>query len=66
MLVRSKMIDATAEELNTLLLEDTDNGIIDTLPEVFEYLRNGGGGGGGECECSVNSITTNEIDMICR
>jgi len=62
MLVRAKKIDATAEELNTLLLEDTDNGVIDTLPEVFEYLQNGGGGGSG---CTINSIPDADIDIIC-
>lgn len=61
MLVRAKKIDATAEELNTLLLEDTDNGVIDTLPEVFEYLQNGGGGSG----CTINSIPDVDIDIIC-
>lgn len=63
MLVRAKKIDATAEELNTLLLEDTDNGVIDTLPEVFEYLQNGGGGGGSGC--TINSIPDSDIDIIC-
>lgn len=63
MLVRSKKIDATAEELNTLLLEDTDDGLINTLPEVFEYLQSGGGGSGGTI--TIYSIPDSDIYDIC-
>lgn len=63
MLVRSKKIDATAEELNTMLTEETDDGVINTLPEVFEYIQNGGGGSGGTV--TVESIPDSTILDIC-
>lgn len=64
MLVRSKKISVTSEELDTILVGETDNGVVDTLPEVFEYLRNGGGITGETSD--MEAITTDEIDFICN
>ena len=67
MLVRSKKISVTSEELDTIIAGETDNGVVDTLPEVFEYIRNGGGGGGGTTgdTSDMTAITSDEINFIC-
>lgn len=65
MLVRSKKIDVTAEELNTLLVEENYDGVINTIPEVFEYLQNGGGGSGSGGTITIYSIPDSYIYNIC-
>jgi len=64
MLVRSKKISVTSDELDTILVGQTDNGVVDTLPEVFEYIRNGGGGTTGDTS-DMLAITGDEINTIC-
>ena len=41
MLAKTKQVKLTIEELNTLLAGKTDNGIIDTIPEIIEAFKNG-------------------------
>lgn len=41
MLARTKQVQLTIEELNTLLTGKTDNGKVDTVPEIIEAFENG-------------------------
>lgn len=41
MLARTKQVQLTIEELNTLLTGKTDNGKVDTVPEIIEALEHG-------------------------
>ena len=41
MLARTKQVQLTIEELNTLLTGKTDNGKVDTVPEIIEAFESG-------------------------
>lgn len=41
MLARTKKIQLTIEELDTLLTGRTDNGKVDTIPEIVEEFEKG-------------------------
>ena len=66
MFIRSKQIDTTAENLNVLLLGETENGMVDTLPEVFEYIRNGGFDPSSGDTSDIIPISNEELDFICQ
>lgn len=41
MLARTKQVQLTIEELNTLLTGKTDNGKVDTIPEIIGAFESG-------------------------
>lgn len=41
MIARTKQVQLTIEELNTLLTGKTDNGKVDTVPEIIEAFEHG-------------------------
>lgn len=41
MLARTRQVQLTIEELNTLLTGKTDNNKVDTVPEIIEAFENG-------------------------
>lgn len=57
MLVRTKNLQMTIEELDTLLSKKTEDGVVNTMPEVFDYIKNGGS--------TSNIITDEDINNIC-
>lgn len=76
MLVRTKSVQLTAEELDVLLTGRTDNGNVDTLPEIVDYLNGGGSGEqqGGTygpdglhptATLTVEQLSTEDLDLIC-
>lgn len=61
MVVRGKQIGVTAEELDTLLTGHTDNGVVDTIPEIVDYLESGTPVPSGD----LVPISDDELDRIC-
>lgn len=57
MLVRTKNLQLTIEELDTLLSRRTEDGTVNTVPEAFDYINNGGG--------PSNILTDEDINNIC-
>ena len=41
MLAKARKIQLTTEELDTLLNGTTDNGKVDTIPEIIDYIDRG-------------------------
>lgn len=41
MIARTSQVQLTVEELNTLLTGKTDNGKVDTIPEMIEAFESG-------------------------
>ncbi len=41
MIAKAKKIELTIEELSTLLTGKTDNGKVDTIPEIIEEFERG-------------------------
>lgn len=46
MLARTQQINLTAEELDAMLTGYTDNGVIDTIPEILDEIDKIERGGG--------------------
>ena len=61
MLARAKQVTLTIEELNTTLTGYTNNGVIDTIPEIVDYINNAST----QPIVDFNPISTEDIDLIC-
>lgn len=58
MIARTQKVQLTVEELNTLLTGHTDNGFVDTIPEIIEEFQRGSD------PVDIQPLTNIEIENI--
>lgn len=59
MIARTRRIQLSIEELNTLLTGKTDNGKVDTVPEIIGAFENG------TSPVDMRPMSDEEIELIC-
>lgn len=65
MIARTSKVQLTVEELNTLLTGKTDNGKVDTVPEIIEAFESGAEPADMQpmSNIEIENIINNSIDL---